>query len=99
MDFFRKNTTPKIVEKHTTFNYSRKTPKQIIEERENKKLNVFKKRIYRFVSTVIYSIGGILGIVLKSSYYMNILSIVLMITTALLIIGKGVDIYEKKVSE
>ena len=30
---------------------------------------------------------------------MNILSIVLMITTALLIIGKGVDIYEKKVSE
>ena len=35
MDFFRKNTTPKIVEKHTTFNYSRKTPKQIIEEREN----------------------------------------------------------------
>ena len=37
MDFFRKNTTPKIVEKHTTFNYSRKTPKQIIEERENKK--------------------------------------------------------------
>ena len=68
-------------------------------ENKNKKLNVFKKRIYRFVSTVIYSIGGILGIVLKSSYYMNILSIVLMITTALLIIGKGVDIYEKKVSE
>ena len=68
-------------------------------ENKNKKLNVFKKRIYRFVSTVIYSIGGILGIVLKSSYYMNILSIVLMITTALLIIGKGGDIYEKKVSE
>ena len=45
MDFFRKNTTPKIVEKHTTFNYSRKTPKQIIEERENKKLNVLFNKI------------------------------------------------------
>lgn len=68
-------------------------------ENKNKKLDLFKKRIYRFISTTIYFIVGVLGITLRSFYIINILSIVLMITTALLVIGKGVDIYEKNICE
>lgn len=39
MNFFKNNTT-KIVPKSTTFSYSKKTPKDIIEERELKKTNL-----------------------------------------------------------
>jgi len=44
MNFFQNNTT-KIVPKSTTFSYSKKTPKQIIEERELKKTNILFNEI------------------------------------------------------
>lgn len=44
MNFFQNNKT-KIVPKNTTFTYSKKTPKEIIEEREMKKTNLLFNKI------------------------------------------------------
>lgn len=45
MNFFNTNKQSKIVPKQTTFTYSKKTPKQIIEERELKKTNILFNKI------------------------------------------------------
>ena len=47
MNFFNTNKQSKIVPKQTTFTYSKKSPKQIIEERELKKTNILFNKINR----------------------------------------------------
>ncbi len=42
---FNQNNKTKIVPKKTTFTYSKKTPKEIIEEREMKKTNILFNEI------------------------------------------------------
>lgn len=44
MNFFQNNKT-RIVPKNTTFSYSKKTPKEIIEEREIKKTNILFNQV------------------------------------------------------
>lgn len=64
-------------------------------ENENKKLSDSKKNIYKHVNILIYTIGGMAGVYFKNIYGINVLTIVLNVVTVLLILGKGVEGYEK----
>lgn len=65
-------------------------------ENKNKTLKKVKKRKYRNIDMLVYAFGGLIGIFLGNIYWINILTIVLVNVTILLLMGKGVEIYEKK---
>ena len=47
----------------------------------------------------IYILGSIVGILIKDMFLINVLAIVLCNVTVLLLIGKGVEIYEKNLKD
>ena len=65
-------------------------------ENKNKVIDDLKKRKYRNIDMSIYILGSIVGILIKDMFLINVLAIVLCNVTVLLLIGKGVEIYEKK---
>lgn len=68
-------------------------------ENKNKTVNDFKKIMFKKSSVSIYVLCSIVGIALKKMCFINILTIVLANTTILLLIGKGVALYENKFEE
>lgn len=64
-------------------------------ENKNKLLKEKIKRRCRNMSIAIYVISVLLSILFKDIYFINILSIVLIMVTIMLILGKVVSLYEK----
>lgn len=64
-------------------------------ENKNKVISIKNKFKNKCISSFVYLVGSIIGILWSEIYWVEILTIVLNVVTVLLIMGKGVEIYEK----
>lgn len=65
-------------------------------ENKNKKLTERMKKRYKRIDAFIYILGGACGIYFDNLNWINIMTIVLNIIMLLLMVGKGVEVYEKR---